>query len=179
MKKETVSLYIQVLLTPVLLVLLGIILVLHPDFASSVIAAVLRWALLILGIGCALSGLIDRSQVVRRMLFALVCFGISGWLLANPLNLAAAIGRIVGIFVALRGIQDTVNAMQWKSGMALSLITTAVGILLIVLPMTASRLVFTVCGIVVLVIAVPMLLERLRLLRRLLPPDEGNIVDAR
>ena len=50
--------------------------------------------------------------------------------------------------------------------------------ILILLPMTASRLVFTLCGIAVLVIGGVMLLDRIRGRRWLHEGDDPNIIDA-
>ena len=60
----------------------------------------------------------------------------------------------------------------------LPLLVTLLGGILVLLPMTASRLVFSLCGLAVTVIGVFMLLDRLRL-RRLNGGDEDpNIIDA-
>ena len=54
---------------------------------------------------------------------------------------------------------------------------TAVGSTLVLMPMATSRLVFSLCGIVVLIIGVGMLLDRLKHRKRL-PKGDGNIIDA-
>ena len=177
-KNQNIPSILQLLLTPVLLIVLGITLIFHPDFASAAIARVLGWLLMAAGIGGIIAALVTRTGLVNKIIFVAVCFGIGGWMLANPLNLAAAIGRIVGILLAVRGIQDVAAAMQWKSGIFFPLLTAAVGVLLIVLPLTTSRLVFVICGIVVLLVGAAMLRDRLRLRNRLNPPDDGDIIDA-
>ena len=57
------------------------------------------------------------------------------------------------------------------------LLITVVGIILVVLPMTTSRLVFSLCGVVVLLVGVGMLLDRIRDRKRLKAPKD-DIVDA-
>ncbi len=53
-----------------------------------------------------------------------------------------------------------------------------VGLILLLLPMTTSRLVFSLCGLVVLGLGIVMLLERLRLRRLLDEGDDPDIIDA-
>ena len=52
------------------------------------------------------------------------------------------------------------------------------GVVLILLPMTTSRLMFSLCGLVVLIIGIVMLLDRLRDRKRLNEPEDPNIIDA-
>lgn len=178
MKKNTSSLLIQLLLTPVVLMAMGLLLIFHPDFASAMIARVLGGILLALGTVRMISALVTKNAIAGKVLFSLVCFAIGGWLLGRPLELAAAIGRIVGILLTLRGIQDILNAAGWKSGMTYALISTLVGILLIVLPLTTSRLVMTLVGTVVFLLGIAMLFDRLRLYKEMNLPGEDNIIDA-
>jgi len=55
---------------------------------------------------------------------------------------------------------------------------TVIGAVLILLPMTASRLVFTLCGIAVLVIGGIMFFDRIRGRRWIHEGDDPNIIDA-
>ena len=85
--------------------------------------------------------------------------------------LAAFIGRFIGLLIAARGIRD----LSMGYSRILALITTAVGAVLVVLPMTTSRLVFSACGLVVLLIGIGMLMDRLKHNKYL---DDGDIIDA-
>ena len=73
-----------------------------------------------------------------------------------------------------------VCCMRRRSWACVSLRTwlSAVGVALVLLPMTASRLVFSLAGLVVLVVGVVMLLDRLRNRRRLEASSDPNIIDA-
>ena len=53
-----------------------------------------------------------------------------------------------------------------------------IGAILILLPMTTSRVVFSICGLVVLLIGIVMLVDRIRKRRLLEPKDDPNIIDA-
>ena len=54
-------------------------------------------------------------------------------------------------------------------------VVTLLGAILVLMPMTASRLVFSLCGLVVTVVGIVMLLDRLRKPRL---KDGGDIIDA-
>ena len=102
---------------------------------------------------------------------------MGGWLTNNPLALAAWVGRFVGILLVVDGIQDIIHLKNQGQRFALSLIVTVVGAVLILLPMTTTRLVFSLCGGVVLIIGIVMLLDRLKG-RKQLNSGDSNIIDA-
>ena len=165
------------LASPIAVTLLGAVLVVNPDSASVLIARILGWALTITGIGFGIAAIIDRDHAVRKGITAVLFACIGGTLSANPLLLAAWIGRLIGLLIAVRGIRDLLLHSHYGYSRVLALITTAVGTLLVVLPMTTSRLVFSVCGLVVLFIGIGMLCDRLKQ-RRYLDKGDDNIIDA-
>ena len=165
------------LASPIAVTLLGLLLTVNPDSASVLIARILGWALTLIGIGFGVAALIDREHVVRKGITAVAFACMGGTLSANPLLLAAWIGRVIGALIAVRGIRDLLISGSYGYSKTLALITTAVGALLVVLPMTTSRLVFSLCGLVVLFIGIGMLLDRLKR-RKYLEKGDGNIIDA-
>lgn len=175
-KRDMLSLLYQ-LASPLLLILLGAVLVFNPDSASALIARLLGWLMTLIGIGTGIWAILDRRSAIGKGVAAVGCVCIGGWLLANPLLLAAGIGRILGILIALRGIRDGFLSRSRGHGGLLAILTTAVGIVLVVLPMTTSRLVFSICGVVILVIGIAMLLDRLKD-RRYLESGGSDIIDA-
>ena len=178
MKKQNLLSLLYQLASPALLMLLGVMLVLNPDFASAMVVRFFGWFLILAGIGFGMFAIADRRSAVGKGITSvcLVCAG--GYLLAHPLLLAASVGAMLGALIALRGLRDLFLSRRQGHGQTLSLITTAVGILLVVLPMTTSRLVFRLCGVVILGIGVAMLLDRLRHRRYLEEGDDPNIIDA-
>lgn len=177
MKNGNLRQILQLYLTPAVLILLGIVLFFNPDMGSALIAKVLGWGVMAVGIGYVIAALTLREGLIRKVIAALVCFAIGGWLLANPLKLAAAIGRIIGILLAIRGGQDISNAIQWKRGLTYALLTTAAGIFMVVMPMTPTRLVMVCCGIVLVFFGGVMLLDRVKHGYR--PgSDDPNIIDV-
>lgn len=180
MKNDNISLLLQVVFTPIMLMILGFVLVFHPDFASAMIARVLGWAIILVGVGSVAIALLSHQDAVGKGIVAVICALVGGWLLKNPLKLAAAIGRVVGILLTLRGVQDIRNAIQWRCGMTFALLSAAVGVLLIVLPMTTSRIVMTLLGFVVILLGIAMLLDRLKLRGRIKNSsgDDDEIIDV-
>lgn len=178
MKKYNIPSLIHRFLPPALLILLGLLLVFNPDSASALLAKILGWALLVMGGGFVVAAVLDRVGLPGKVLGAIVCLCIGGYLVRNPLVLAAGIGRFVGILLAIWGIQEIIEAKKLNKSLLFPVIGTAIGAVLVFLPMTTTRLVWMVCGLVVLVIGVVMLLERLRERKHLNGPEDPNIIDA-
>lgn len=177
MKKNPVWNLLCQLASPVAVMLLGLLLVVSPDSASVLIARLLGWGLTVVGIGFGIAAILDRDHAVRKGVTAVLFACMGGWLTANPLLLAAWIGRIIGVLIAIRGIRDLLISGYYGYSRILALITTAVGAVLVVLPLTASRLVFSLCGVLVLMLGIGMLTDRLKH-RKYLDKGDSNIIDA-
>ena len=178
MKQENIRSWLELLLAPGLLILLGLILLLSPDTASVLISKVLGGMLVASGIGFGISAIVTHRGQVGKGITAVSFVLVGGWLSANPLFWAAWIGRILGALLVVSSLQDMMRAKSCGFRSRLPLITAVVGVLLVLLPMTASRLVFSLAGLVVLVVGVLMLLSRVKNLRRLTDASDPNIIDA-
>lgn len=177
MKKRDILSILYQLASPLLMTVLGLVLLVSPDSASAMVARLLGWVMTLAGIGIGIFAIFDRRKAVTKGILSVGCVCIGGWLLANPLLLAAWIGRVLGVLVALRGVRDVFLSRSRGHGQRLAVLTALVGIILILLPMTTSRLVFRILGLVVAVIGVAMLLDRLKD-RRCLEAGDANIIDA-
>lgn len=175
-KRDILSLLYQIA-SPVALILLGLVLLFSPDTASALIARLLGWAVTLVGVCIGIFAILDRRGALGKGIAAVLCVCAGGFLAANPLILAAGIGRVLGILVAARGARDLFLAKTRGYGSLLPMITTVVGLVLIVLPMTTSRLVFSLCGAAIAGLGVAMLLDRLKN-RRYLESGDDNIIDA-
>lgn len=178
MKKQDVISFLQPLLVPILLILLGLILVVNPDAASALIARIIGYLLTIGGICTGIFAIVSSSGKIGKGISAVIFVVVGGWLLANPLLLAAWIGRFLGVLIMINSIPDLIYARKQGRNILFNAAATAIGAVLILLPMTASRLVFSACGIAVLAIGVLMLLDRIRHRRYLPEGDDPNIIDA-
>lgn len=175
MKKKDVQSMVRLMLTPVLMVILGIVLVVRPDFASALVGKVLGWVLLVVGIGLLVESIAVKELTTSRILFV-VAAALGLWLVRNPLRLAAALGRVAGLLILVRAVQDIINAARWKCGMKYALLSAIIGGLLILLPMTTSRAVWVIVGLLVIAVGVLMAIDRLKPGKLL--GDGGNIIDA-
>ena len=176
MKKNSVSAFLSRFATPVLLIVLGLILIFCPDTASALISKVVGWGILMAGIVVAVAMVVDRNWSMSRILTILVLAGLGRWLMDHPLAWAAWGGRIIGLLLLLRGIRDFTQSV-FPQGKVLSVLTAVLGLVLILLPMTASRMVFSLCGVVILVVGGGMLAERIWE-KKNGEDDDPNIIDA-
>ena len=178
MKNSKLFAMVKLLLAPVLIMLLGLVLVLNPDSASVLISRVVGWAVTIGGIGCALGAVFSSQGRVGKIISAVIFIGAGMWLNANPLMLASAIGRFVGIFLLINGLQDLRQAWGRKQGMLIPALVTAAGLALtLLIPLSVSRLVFSLCGVVILAVGAVMAFDRLKN-RRWLGSGDDDIIDA-
>lgn len=177
MKKKKILSILSQIASPAALILVGAVLLFSPDSASVLIARVLGWGFLIAGAGFGIAAFTTHSGTTGKVIGALACLSVGTWLTANPLALAAWVGRILGILLLIRGGRDFFQS-NLREGKILSGVVAALGLVLIVLPMTTSRLVFSLCGLVILILGIAMLVERLRERRYLDAGDHPDIIDA-
>lgn len=177
MNKEKIFALIRELLAPAALILLGGVLLFNPDSASALIAKVLGWGMTVFAIGFGIAAIVSENRRFGKAVSAVGLAVIGGWLMKNPLVLAAWAGRLVGCLLLVDGIQDIVRLKGEGQRFVMPLVVTVVGAVLILLPMTTTRLVFTACGAVVLIIGILMLIDRLKGRKRLGGGD-SKIIDV-
>ena len=178
MMKRNFLYYLKRFATPVILLLLGLVLTFSPDSATALLIKIIGWVLIAVAGGLAVSAIAIPGAMVSKVLGALLC-GLGGnWMVTHPLELAAWFGRLIGILLLLQGIQDIMYQRIRTGTVLLPVLTALVGAVLLVLPMTTSRLVFTIAGIVVLIIGTLMLVDRIRRPAGLHEPEDPNIIDA-
>ena len=178
MHKQNFLYYVRKFLTPVILILLGLILTFSPDSATTLLIQVIGWALIASAAGLGVSALMQPGGTLGKVLGTLV-FGVSGlYMVMNPLSLAAWFGRLIGILLLIQGLQNILYQRLRSGTVLLPILTAIVGAVLLVLTMTTSRLVFTAAGFVVLVIGVLMLVERIHGPGNFREPDDSNIIDS-
>ena len=178
MNKTDLRTLLKLLITPMILMLLGLVLIFSPDSAAALLVRVLGWILVVIGIGFGVSAVAVPGNLVAKVLGAVSFILVGAWMIANPLILAAWVGRLAGLLLMIQGIQDLLYLRCRIGSVLLPILTTVLGGVLVLLPMTTSRLVFVLIGIAVLVMGILMLLERLRGWKQFREPDDPNIIDA-
>ena len=176
MKKHQISEFVSRFATPVVLIVLGLVLIFCPDTASALISKVVGWGLLMAGIVVAVAMVVDSNWSVSKVLTVLTLVILGRWLMTHPLAWAAWGGRIIGLLLLLRGIRDFTQSV-FTQGKVLSVVTAVLGLMLILLPMTASRMVFSLCGVAILAVGGGMLAERIWE-KKNWEDDDPNIIDA-
>lgn len=177
MDKQRISYYLNRFAPSVLVILCGLILVISPDNATVLVSKILGWGLLAAG---AVWGVVQLGARARlsQFLGAAVCILLGLWLTNNPLALAKSLGRLVGAFVVIHGIQELAGSAL-KQGKVVAVIMVILGVLLVLVPMTASRLAFFLLGGVLVLLGIGMLVEAIRDKdNRLDSGDDPNIIDA-
>ena len=170
MRKETLLRLLNRFGMSATLILLGLILLMAPDSAAVIIAYLMGGLLTFGGIVFGIGALLDRS--FSKGFWALACLSIGGTLMSNPLLLARNLGRFLGILLAMEG-----GSCLRRGNRTFGVIILVAAVVLVLSPMTLSRLVFSVCGLVVLAIGVGMLAERIRN-QAYLDKGDDNIIDA-
>ena len=178
MKKQDVLSLLNLLLVPALLILLGLVLVVNPDAASAMIAGVIGYILIAGAVIGAIATAFSPRGKIGKGLFSIGLAAVGLWLVQNPLILAAWIGRFVGVLILLNSLPDLIYAHKQGRSILFHGISGLAGIVLILLPMTTSRLLFSACGAVVLVIGAVMFFDRIRGRRWLSAGEDPNIIDA-
>ena len=135
-----------------------------------IIAYLIAGILTLGGIVFVIGALLDRS--ISKGFWAFVCLGLGSVLSGNPLLLARNLGRFLGILLAIEG-GDCLR----KGNRIFGIIILIAAVALVLSPMALSRLVFSLCGLVVLFIGIGMLADRLKHQKRLTKGDD-NIIDA-
>ena len=176
MKNRKFSAFLSRFATPAVLIALGLVLIFCPDTASALISKVAGWGLMMAGIVVAVAMVVDSNWSVSKILTIAVLAGLGRWLMTHPLAWAAWGGRVIGLLLLLRGIRDFTQSV-FSQGKVLSVLTAVLGLVLILLPMTASRMVFSLCGAVILAVGGGMLAERIWE-KKNGEDDDPNIIDA-
>lgn len=105
------------------------------------------------------------------------------WLLCNPLVLASALGRFAGVLLLYRGGKDGWEYYRLYQENAagklpvVGIVSAVLGLVLFFLPLSASRLLFSIVGLVLIGIAVAEIYDRIKV-RNLLDTGDPNIIDA-
>lgn len=176
MKKKDFEYLMNTFAMPVLLMLLGLVLLINPDSASIAIARIIGWILSMAGIFYGIYAVIgEKHRRTMRMVSAVICLILGSVLQANPLILARNIGRFLGVLLAAEGGQIFFKHTGSK---LLGILTLVGAVILVMAPLTASRLVFALCGLILISIGGAQLLERLKRKKLGGSSDKPDIIDA-
>ena len=151
------SLKVNYSLSAVICVILGIVLLVWPGQSTQVVCMVLG---IVLG-GFGLIQIIlylekkEKTMVSHSMMMlGVVLAVIGGWIVLKPETIIKAVPMIVGILIVIHGFHNAVQAIDlkkmqydnWWVALLLSLLTVALGVVLICNPFTIVDTVVRIIG---------------------------------
>ena len=179
MKNRKFPELIKSLLMPLTTVLLGTVMIVKPDAAAALVGKIVAWLLILTGTGMGVAALYgDVSRRLGRLFPAAVALLLGLWLVANPLVIAQGLGRFLGILLALQAGGRIGDAIRGRRRFSLiSGLTLAAGIYLVLVPLTTSRILIIISGIVVLCIGVAEIADQLMDGRHPAKGEKPRIID--
>lgn len=173
-KKQWLSL-LELLISPILLIVLGLILMIFPDSATVLVEKVIAWALILLGTSLALKNLLrPLSRSVVQILIAAVALVLGLYVIANPTVISRSISTALGLFIFFQALDLRDHGKNMSMG---SFVACILGLILVFVPMTLSKVLFVIVGIVCLALGVIEIVDRLSRCGRL-PRGEDDVIDV-
>lgn len=140
-------------------IVLGVVLVMYPDKAASIFVKVCGYALIALGVYYIVVYFARKSKVAMlqmEMLLGIVLLLIGIWMVTKPASVIALLQYVVGALIIIHGIIDLQASLnikragfdKWGASLVLSLLTLALGVLIIIDPFSATQVLMVVIGIV-------------------------------
>ncbi|MBQ3089244.1 MAG: DUF308 domain-containing protein [Oscillospiraceae bacterium] len=137
--------------------ILGLILILAPGTAISLVLRLAGWLILAMGIFQLVSGvsLSSGGTIAAGALVALLGF----WVIRNPGNIVSSLVLVVGIVLLLHGVTDLrhafaarqAGAMGWWSAALTGAVTLILALMLILNPFGTAKSVIRLAGVCLLV----------------------------
>lgn len=151
------SLKVNYSLSAVICVILGIVLLVWPGQSTQVVCMVLGIVLggfgfiqIILYLATKEKTMVSHSMMMLGVVLAV----IGGWIVLKPETIIKAVPMIVGILIVIHGFHNAVQAIDlkkmqydnWWVALLLSLLTVALGVVLICKPFTFVDTVVQIIG---------------------------------
>lgn len=151
------SLKVNYSLSAVICVILGIVLLVWPGQSTQVVCMVLGIVLGGFGLIQIILYLATKEKTMvshSMMMLGVVLAVIGGWIVSKPETIIKAVPMIVGILIVIHGFHNAVQAIDlkkmqydnWWVALLLSLLTVALGVVLICNPFTIVDTVVRIIG---------------------------------
>ena len=151
------SLKVNYSLSAVICVILGIVLLVWPGQSTQVVCMVLGIVLGGFGLIQIILHLATKEKTMvshSMMMLGVVLAVIGGWIVLKPETIIKAVPMIVGILIVIHGFHNAVQAIDlkkmqydnWWVALLLSLLTVALGVVLICNPFTIVDTVVRIIG---------------------------------
>lgn len=151
------SLKVNYSLSAVICVILGIVLLVWPGQSTQVVCMVLGIVLGGFGLIQIILYLATKEKTMvshSMMMLGVVLAVIGGWIVLKPETIIKAVPMIVGILIVIHGFHNAVQAIDlkkmqydnWWVALLMSLLTVALGVVLICNPFTIVDTVVRIIG---------------------------------
>lgn len=123
------SALLKTLVSTLLMVALGVLLLLRPDFATATVASVLGWILL--GGGAILitvTILNWNTMGLKELIVGIIAAAAGIFIVIRPDFLASLFGVIIGIYLGFQGISTLIDALKLQKSGKMYLPTLIVGL---------------------------------------------------
>lgn len=151
------SLKVNYSLSAVICIILGIVLLVWPGQSTQVVCMVLGIVLGGFGLIQIILYLATKEKTMvshSMMMLGVVLAVIGGWIVLKPETIIKAVPMIVGILIVIHGLHNAVQAIDlkkmqydnWWVALLLSLLTVALGVVLICNPFTIVDTVVRIIG---------------------------------
>ena len=176
------------LISSALLVALGVLLLLKPDFATNTVASVLGW-IMIGGGGILMAVTLLNWEVMGlpELIAGIVAASVGIFIVIRPEFLASAFGTLIGIFLGFLSLTNLLSAVKQKNAGKIFVPTLVLGFVLLVLalvlifvPMSLSRFLVRSVGVVMILGGLTNLVLRSKVFMNLNKAEKDpTIIDAR
>ena len=157
------------------ILLCGLVLTFNPEGATVLVTKFVGWALVII---CAAKliklAVGDRLHWGRDAFYSGACIAVGLILLAKPMLIANLIGRTIGIILMVWGL----SAIKDGRSKLTAAITAAAGLALVCIPASLTNALLTICGLIMVGIALMNILSRIKERKRIAGREDPNIIDA-
>lgn len=161
-------------LKPGITVFLGLVLMFRPDSVTSALGTVIGFLVALAGSALMISFFFGhRKKDGLRLAGAIILMVLGFSVIKYPLSLATQAGRFIGILLVLQSARELTGEIPLRSK-TMSAVSGVIGLVLMLVPMTSSRLLVTGCGVVVTLMGVGMLLAHKKE-----SSGKDDIIDAR
>ena len=168
-----------------LLVALGILLLLRPDFATNTVASALGWILIGGGAILIAVAILNRDVMgLPELIVGIVAAAVGIFIVVRPDFLASLFGTLIGIYLGFQSAVTLISAISLKKSGKLYLPTLVLGLVLMVLalvlifvPMSLSRFLVRTVGVLMIASGLTNLVLRSKFFMDL-SNDDPKIVDV-
>ena len=147
---------------PLLAVVLGLLLIINPDIGTGAVGIAVGALLIVVGVVFLVATIRGLPGVnIWELAVGTVAVVAGGIIIRNPQLLGKLLGYLVSALLILRGVRGLSECKRLaamgedhKISRIVALVTVAVGVLLLAVPMASSQILMRLVGTVLLVIGV-------------------------